>query len=563
MVAEGLHHAGLFLGDHLIPPAPSNPRGHFEDSAVVRLHDRILSRHGTSWLFHGEVALDADASDHESIREFVSSRDSKHSVWGLKDPRICLFLDSWLANASKSHLLVVYRHWTDCASSLLSRHAWELAINHPKLPSQHFELFRRPDLGARAWLAYNRRLVAACHTHAARTLVVSHAALLEGYPLFEELSNRFALPLDSGLGLPIDNQLVHHALSATLPGISEALRQELDETWDALQRLSQAPATEAARRPARTLGPLSMQKARAMLGIPDRSQASTADAQGTPSATPSAPSAEELAQATLTECGERARACLKQKRPGDALMWFNEAIGRKPQIAWVHAQKAHALFALEELDAAAMESQQAVELRPDHAPWLLQLARFRDAQAREAEALALCDRALALEPQSYPALMLHARLIAKRGDPEGAAADYQSAIQLEPMLPQALTALAALYFSQGYYTQASLVADQLLSKHPTLVPARRMAASYASWANASPQSLRHQLKVLGETFDPELCYSGLQRYVEALSSDGAQALLFDCFLAQLERFRSQVRRLKTSPIGAAPETGSTVNDSRL
>ena len=94
-VANWLHHAGLNMGQCLMPPAVSNPEGHYEDMAGVDLHDRLLQMNGTQWRFHDEVPFEA-ACRLDLLARYVQRRDViVGGPWGAKDPRACLFADAW------------------------------------------------------------------------------------------------------------------------------------------------------------------------------------------------------------------------------------------------------------------------------------------------------------------------------------------------------------------------------------------------------------------------------------------------------------------------------------
>ena len=43
VVTDLLQRSGLYVGEELLDPAPSNPYGHFEDTEVVDIHERSRS----------------------------------------------------------------------------------------------------------------------------------------------------------------------------------------------------------------------------------------------------------------------------------------------------------------------------------------------------------------------------------------------------------------------------------------------------------------------------------------------------------------------------------------
>lgn len=91
-LANWLHHAGLNMGQYLMPPAVSNPDGHYEDMPLVDLHDRLLRLNGTDWRFHDEGELDPGLR-LDLLKRYVRRRTvTTKGAWGAKDPRACLFL---------------------------------------------------------------------------------------------------------------------------------------------------------------------------------------------------------------------------------------------------------------------------------------------------------------------------------------------------------------------------------------------------------------------------------------------------------------------------------------
>lgn len=72
-----------------------NPDGHFEDLDVVQVHDDLLAQHGTSW--QCTQALNSnDKTIEQAIQSYVNHRIAENRpYWGVKDPRLSLFLPYW------------------------------------------------------------------------------------------------------------------------------------------------------------------------------------------------------------------------------------------------------------------------------------------------------------------------------------------------------------------------------------------------------------------------------------------------------------------------------------
>ncbi len=99
LVAEMLHRVGVEMGERLLPPAPDNPRGFFEDEEVVSLNDRILAEAGGSWDRPPSVERITRAGRSARIQAdmaaYLVHRRGK-VLWGFKDPRLALTFGVWL-----------------------------------------------------------------------------------------------------------------------------------------------------------------------------------------------------------------------------------------------------------------------------------------------------------------------------------------------------------------------------------------------------------------------------------------------------------------------------------
>jgi len=139
LVAGALRRLGADLGppDGILPPDPNdNPRGYWEQRAVVDLNNDLLVRMGgTSWT---PPALEEgwhERPDLEDLRErarAILAGFDQSAVWAIKDPRMSLTLPFWLPLVDQSAAVVCLRSPRDVAASLdardpegpLSRRAW-------------------------------------------------------------------------------------------------------------------------------------------------------------------------------------------------------------------------------------------------------------------------------------------------------------------------------------------------------------------------------------------------------------------------------------------------------
>ncbi|MGE0054348.1 MAG: glycosyltransferase [Hyphomicrobium sp.] len=143
LIIAGMHRsgtssvAGLYkclgadLGPSLMPPAPDNPKGFFENNRIVVAHDALLSDLGRAW--NSDLPLDPGWSKSRpalstlSHLKFILADECRFDspVWLVKDPRICLLMPIWHKIAAELErelkIVVVLRHPEAIAASLRSR----------------------------------------------------------------------------------------------------------------------------------------------------------------------------------------------------------------------------------------------------------------------------------------------------------------------------------------------------------------------------------------------------------------------------------------------------------
>lgn len=194
LTADLVRRSGVFLGSDLIPKNRSQPRGHFEDRQVRRLHDEVLAANGLNWQVGG-LSLPAVGAEHRRrMASMVQQREEGWRLWGFKDPRACLFLDTWKALLPDARVLVVYRHFAETTHSLHRRAAHGL-LDGIGNQEDHRRFLEVPDLALRMWIAHNKALVDFAEAHPEDVLAVSFDMLRRGFPLIEALNRYWGLAL--------------------------------------------------------------------------------------------------------------------------------------------------------------------------------------------------------------------------------------------------------------------------------------------------------------------------------------------------------------------------------
>ena len=126
-VAGLLANMGAYFGapDSVLPPDEVNEPGYWERRDVVAANDRLLAATGAAWdlpLRFAENRISSASRDvlAPEIRR-IANELSARSVSIIKDPRLCLTLESWLPFFSKPVCVLVSRNPLEIGRSLLKR----------------------------------------------------------------------------------------------------------------------------------------------------------------------------------------------------------------------------------------------------------------------------------------------------------------------------------------------------------------------------------------------------------------------------------------------------------
>lgn len=156
LIAHWLQQCGLNMGENLLQADFSNQKGHFEDIDFLSLHKEVLAANG---LNPSGLEIDSEKKInwphyHAKKREHtIALKNELNKQWGWKDPRTCLFIDSYRAEIPGLTFLIVHRPAAEVIHSLLKRdwNRWKSAIAlegwwgfHPKFLLQPY--FRRKQL---------------------------------------------------------------------------------------------------------------------------------------------------------------------------------------------------------------------------------------------------------------------------------------------------------------------------------------------------------------------------------------------------------------------------------
>lgn len=239
MTMQALSRAGVSIGLNLLGPDPTNPDGHFESNEVIKIHETALDCNGIDWLsgnYPSDSFLYWNESTYSRAHEFVD-RFSGESVWGFKDPRVCLFLSQWKEIIQNMIVVGVYRHYLECIQSLRNRASQLLSIN-PNLDSAHAKIWTDANCALIGWISYNSSLLKFVKQNPTKCILTSQNRILEGYPLVDRINKKFMLSLNAHCDIGVDLEKTSSTLSFPVGGIDSGLIARADALWDQLNTVA-------------------------------------------------------------------------------------------------------------------------------------------------------------------------------------------------------------------------------------------------------------------------------------------------------------------------------------
>lgn len=129
-VAGTLHFLGIDMGNDLLNPSFSNPKGYFENRYFVKLNDFILQLFNATWKTPpSREIISSEYIGMEGIQTLLNKNIKP--IWGLKDPRMALTFNIWkpyLETIADITYVFVWRPIEECAASLVDRDDMNLDI---------------------------------------------------------------------------------------------------------------------------------------------------------------------------------------------------------------------------------------------------------------------------------------------------------------------------------------------------------------------------------------------------------------------------------------------------
>ncbi len=175
----------------------------------------------------------------------------------------------------------------------------------------------------------------------------------------------------------------------------------------------------------------------------------------------------------------RGKSLLQQKRPADALAWFDRAQQYDPWNPEIAYQRGNARMALGALTQAVDDYTQAVKGRPDYADALFNCGLALQQLGRFNEALDSYERVVALKPADAGALNNRGNVLQELKRNDEALASYERALTLRPYYVEALYNRAVLLMLMLRPVDAAIAYRNLLAIAPDYpyAPGRLLQAS--------------------------------------------------------------------------------------
>ncbi|MDD3761407.1 MAG: glycosyltransferase [Acidithiobacillus sp.] len=132
-----LQRMGFYLGETLLPPEADNPKGFFENSEIVALHDQIFDRIGMRWddprpMPQNWLKFSGVSDARQQLGKLLDAQFHNRARWAVKDPRLCRLFPLWdellRERRIRPQFILLLRNPREVAKSLQSRSAMPLPL---------------------------------------------------------------------------------------------------------------------------------------------------------------------------------------------------------------------------------------------------------------------------------------------------------------------------------------------------------------------------------------------------------------------------------------------------
>ncbi|GLB62112.1 sulfotransferase family protein [Cytobacillus sp. NCCP-133] len=129
MVSRAINLMGVDVGSHLYPADRTNPKGYWENSRIVKIHEKMFKTVGNN--IHQPLWWQQKGYSHlkEELMEYITSEYLDKGVWGWKDPRTCHFIELWNEVLNElgvtPHFVIMVRNPVDIVHSFKKAYNFE------------------------------------------------------------------------------------------------------------------------------------------------------------------------------------------------------------------------------------------------------------------------------------------------------------------------------------------------------------------------------------------------------------------------------------------------------
>ena len=213
LITNWLSRCGLQIGECLAGSDVGNIDGHFEDMEFLKAHEEILKNNGlhASGLASDKV-IKLSAYHLARLQSIINIKQQLYGQWGWKDPRTCLFLDTYAQLLPDAKYLVIIRDYQLVLKSLIERQFTFIDKKYmsrkylSKLAWVHFRRERRrkefyaehADYFLKVWINYNEEILKTLkRLSAGDYLVINYSLLLkQDAEVIRFLKNEWKFELD-------------------------------------------------------------------------------------------------------------------------------------------------------------------------------------------------------------------------------------------------------------------------------------------------------------------------------------------------------------------------------
>jgi hypothetical protein len=194
LITHWLNECGLQVGENLLGAGLGNVEGHFEDIEFLKLHEEILiDNHLPSTGLTEAHNIPVSIYHKEKLKSIIRVKNNLYDQWGWKDPRTCLFLDTYKELIPDARYLIIVRDYKSVVSSLLQRDFKNFEkkyLARPYLSRLYFIKFQkrkrirefyndRADHYIKVWIAYNEEILKSVQTMPRHAYVMLNYTMLK------------------------------------------------------------------------------------------------------------------------------------------------------------------------------------------------------------------------------------------------------------------------------------------------------------------------------------------------------------------------------------------------